>query len=484
MIDCLLIYPNPTKDSPKKGAALGIFYCGAMLEKNGFKIAYFDSRFDDEKKLRRIIDQGVLSVGISSMTGNQLKEAKEFLKFIKKEDSSIYTIMGGVHPSLLPTETLSDDLVDFVIVGEGEFVLVDLIIQLKGDRRFSEVGSLCWKDNGRLVKNEQAPFIDMKDLPSPLTKKTESYYAISARTNNLLHPTSRSCPGFCGFCYNIVVNKSQWRPMPVEKWASEFNAMADLARFSHMFTGDDNIGRDKERIKKIGNVFRSRNVTWHTNIRPEYLDEELVRIFEEGGCTSLLLGYESGCDRILSKIIRKGLPRGTLDLRRCAELVGNSKINALYSFMSNLPTETWSELKESMALADYIKKVDRKCRISFYVYGPYPGTPMYRLALKQGFKEPKSMEEWGSICLTYAANSLVENLHYIASLNFRGGKGDNTSINFPGLKRLLLFPFELLAKLRWKLRFFRFYDPEKRIVKFLFKWAAERIDRLHRDYQV
>ncbi|MEW6407115.1 MAG: radical SAM protein [Patescibacteria group bacterium] len=480
MIDCLLIYPNPTKDSPKKGVALGIFYCGAMLEKSGLSVEYFDSRFDSNEKLRKIIDRRVLCVGISSMTGNQLREAKEFLKFIKNEDASIFTIMGGVHPSILPLETLSDELVDFVVIGEGEFVLVDLIRQLKGDRRLSEVESLCWKDGRKLIKNKRAPFIDLKDLPSPLTKKTEKYYVISAKTNNLIHPTSRSCPGFCGFCYNTVVNKSQWRSMPVMKWAKEFNEMVNLARFSHMFTGDDNIGRDKERIKEIGDVFMARGVTWHTNIRPEYLDEELIGILERGGCTSLLLGYESGCNRILNTIIKKGLPNGVLDLRRCAELIGRSKINALYSFMSNLPTETWGELKESMDLADYIKKVDKKCRISFYVYGPYPGTPMYHMALRQGFREPRSIEEWGTICLTYAANALVENLHYIASLNFRGGKGDNTSINFPGLKRLLLLPFELSAKLRWKLRFFRLFNLEKRIVKYLFGWAAARIDRLHK----
>ena len=475
MVDCILIYPRPTEDSPKKQPALSIFFPGAMLEQAGFNVEYIDERFDSQKRIEELADMAPLSVGVSAMTGFQLLEAKRILTKVKEINPGIKTIMGGVHPSLLPVKTISEKFVDFVVVGEGEETLVELISCLRNGEKLGEIGGLLWKENGKIIENRCRNFIKPEDIPFPLTPKTFPYFKQAADAGEMIYPTSRGCPHRCGFCYNLVFNRGKWRPFPLNKWKHEMDCLVKELKFNRMETGDDNIVGNKKRIKQIGEIMRRHGIVWDTDIRPEYIDEELIRILDEGGCSTLFMGIESGADRVLRDIICKDLPNGVENLKKCARLLGKSKIKAIYSFMCNLPTESQEELSQSMALADYIEDHDPKARISFYVYAPYPGTRLYKVALEHGFKEPESMEDWSKITLSNTVNKSAEALYYISGLRFRGKKGDNTNRNFPGTLRLMILPFELSARMRWAFRFLSFYSVEKFFVKILFKWASQRV---------
>jgi hypothetical protein len=84
------------------------------------------------------------------------------------------------------------------------------------------------------------------------------------------------------------------------------------------------------------------------------------------------------------------------------------------------------------------------------------------------------MEAWSRMSLSNSLDPVSENLFYISGLRFRGGKGDTTSKNFPGWRRAIIKPFELSARFRWHKRFLKWYNIEKPIVKFLFRWASRR----------
>ena len=140
--------------------------------------------------------------------------------------------------------------------------------------------------------------------------------------------------------------------------------------------------------------------------------------------------------------------------------------------MSNIPTETHQDLVSSMELADWIRRTDPKARLGFYVYAPYPGTALFEEAKQQGMKMPDTIEEWGRMSLSNDRNVIAENLYYISGLNFRG---DVSKKKFPGLYRLQILPFEILAKIRWKCRFLSFFGLEKMLVKY-FQTALMRLN--------
>ncbi|MFH0836461.1 MAG: radical SAM protein [Candidatus Micrarchaeota archaeon] len=473
-IDVTLVYPKPTLDSPQKAPALSMFYPGASLEKAGFEVEYSDERFDPRSRTIDLAKKSEI-VGLSSMTGHQIGEAHDILVQIREANPEAITVLGGVHPTILPKQCLSEaNLIDFVVLGEGEKNTVDLVKAIKsGQTDFTDVAGIGWKKNGVPVVNERCAFINPAEIPFPVTEKNKHYFEIAAKNNEMAFPSSRGCPHKCRFCYNMMFNRHTWRPMPLEKWSAEVTMLKSMFEFSHLAMGDDNIGPNVERIKGICNTFKSLDLTWHTGIRCDYITRELVKIMDDGGCRGVLFGVESGNDRVLLEIVGKDYREGVESTRKAARIMGETNISSIYSFMCNLPTETHDELLQSMELADYIYNVDKNARISFYVYAPYPGSEMYELAVREGFKEPTDMKGWSRISLSNAENPVTENLYYLSGLRFRGKKGDRTDQNFPGLKRLIIAPFELEAKFRWRMRWIDNYGLEKNAVKKLFNWASD-----------
>ncbi len=474
MIDCILAYPIPTKDSPTKGPALSIFYPGAMLEQNGLNVEYFDERFDKFDDFLSLIKKNPLCVGVSSMTGYQLIGSKRILETVKKINPKIYTIFGCTHPSLLPQQCTKEDFVDFVVVGEGEKTLLELVTTLKKEGDMNKIDGIFWKDRGKIIVNKPREFMDSSKWPFPMTQKNKKYFKVAADRGELTFPASRGCPYNCSFCYNQVFNRRTWRTMPLDKFEKELGIFMREFKLKNVYINDDNIGSDKARIKKIAEILKKFGLTWSTSIRCSDINEETARILEEGGCKELLLGVESGSDRILNEVIHKMYPKGCEDIRNCTRILSKTKIQGRYNFMAGVPSETIEEIYKSMDLADWIWKTDENAKITFDAYSPYPGSKLYQETLKAGFKEPQDFEGWSKMTLSNEINPIASNLYYISGLRFRGKKGDSTDRNFPGLKRLIILPFEISAHIRWRLRFLKYYGLEKSIVSMLFAWVSRK----------
>lgn len=470
-IECVLAYPIPTKDSPTKGPALSIFYPGAMLEQNGLNVEYFDERFDKFDEFISLVKKDPLCVGISSMTGHQLVGSKRLFETVKKINPNIYIIFGGVHPSILPEQCIKEPYIDFVVVGEGEKTLLELITTIKNKGDMHKVDGIWWKDNGKIVENKRREFMNPSEWPFPMTPKNKKYFKIAADRNELMFQSARGCPWNCSFCYNKLFNRGTWRQMPIDKFENELNILFKEFKFKHIYLNDDNLGSDMERVKRIAEFLHNSGHGWSTGVRCSDIDDELAKLLDENGCDEILLGVESGSDRILRKIINKGYPKGTEDVRNCARSLSKTKIRGRYNFMSGVPTESKKDIHKSMDLADWIHKMNENALFCFDAYAPYPGSRLYKEALKTNFKEPQSLEEWSKITLSNETVPVAQNLYYITALRFRGKKGDITSRNFPGLRRLLILPFEISAHIRWRTRFLSFYGLEKAVVKRLFEWA-------------
>jgi radical SAM superfamily enzyme YgiQ (UPF0313 family) len=473
MIDCILAYTTPTKENPIRGTALSIFYPGAMLEKNGFNVEYFDERFDKFESLLALLKEEVFAVGASSMTGYQLLGTKKILETVKKINPKIYTIIGGPHPTILPEECVKEDFIDFVVAGEGEKTLLELITALKNGSDLNLVDGIYWKKDGKIIANKQRAFMDPSEWPFPMTDKNKKYFKVSAERGELMFQASRGCPFDCNFCYNQIMNRRTWRKMPIDKFEKELKIFLNNFTFNHIYVNDDNFGTDKERVRQVVKILHDHGLSWSTGIRCSDMDEELAKILNDNGCEEILLGVESGSDRVLNQVINKMYPKGVENIRNCARALNKTNIHGRYNFISGIPTETMAEVYQSMALADWIYKTDKNAIFCFDAYSPYPGTKLYREAIKQGFKEPKSFEEWSKMSLNNATDPIAQNLYYMSGLRFRGKKGDVTSKNFPGLKRLLILPFEISAHIRWRFRLIKYYEFEKFIIRKLFAWASK-----------
>ncbi|MCZ7584697.1 MAG: hypothetical protein M5R36_15920 [Deltaproteobacteria bacterium] len=127
-------------------------------------------------------------------------------------------IWGGVHPSLLPLETAAHPLVDFVVWGEGEPALVDLLDALRHEREPKGLGAVTFMDaHGEMHHGPPRPFMRLDETLIPDYDLVDIGDYITTQTlgvRDLAVTTSRGCPSRCSFCYNLAFANRRWRAQP------------------------------------------------------------------------------------------------------------------------------------------------------------------------------------------------------------------------------------------------------------------------------
>ena len=144
-------------------------------------------------------------VGISCMSGMQIRYALEFARYVKTQNLSCPIVWGGVHPTLLPEQTVSHELVDIVVRGEGELIVKDLANRLSNSQPIDTVAGITYKSEGVIKSNPDGEVIDLDAIPVNLPYdllQTDKYPSIKSGRFHI--QTSRGCPHKCGFCYNCI----------------------------------------------------------------------------------------------------------------------------------------------------------------------------------------------------------------------------------------------------------------------------------------
>ena len=228
-------------------------------------------------------------VCISTITSTSIKAygMAERLKSL-----GIPVIMGGAHPTFLPEEALN--YADFVIRGEGEYSLVELLEHLeKGTPALTAIKGLSYKDrDGRNIHNPSGEFIeDLESLPEPDFSLVHNWKL----SNTYPVSTSRGCPFDCKFCSVIQMFGRRYRFKSVEATLKELKYVASVSRATK-FIVDDNFTADKRRTKEIlrGMIAEGIKMRWSAQVRTDVArDPELLRLMAGWGCHTLYIGFES-----------------------------------------------------------------------------------------------------------------------------------------------------------------------------------------------
>jgi radical SAM superfamily enzyme YgiQ (UPF0313 family) len=193
------------------------------------------------------------------------------------------------------------------------------------------------------------------------------------------------------------------------------------------------------------------------------LTHDELDLLEKAGTIMLQIGAESGSDRILN-IIQKGITgQNTSDVNK--KLAKHSNLLPYYNFMCGFPTETREDLFKSTSLAWDILKHNKMAIISpFHIYKPYPGTAMFEIAKKQGFKEPGTLEEWAKMDWTTQTafdfpKSLSKLFKSVSIVSIGIDKKVEAQSNSK-LLRILAKAYRPYARFRFKNNFYSFM-PEK-----------------------
>jgi len=389
-----LIQINYTKDRSEAILPLGILAIGSVLEKKGFPIELINI---NEKEIDQTVDyltnQNPFFIGLSVMTGIQTEHSAEISKKIKAK-SDIPIVWGGIHPSLLPEQCLKEDYIDYVIIGEGEETIAEFTDRLKSGQSLKGVLGLGYKDRGKIIISSRRPFIENLDqyrLNFSLVDLEKYIFKLDKYQRVIAYKTSRGCPYNCAFCYNRQFNQSRWRTWSVDSVVEDIDFLKKKYKVEAIKFYDDNFFVDKERSLQI---LRAIGLPSHTEVRIDAIDDSLARELKRLNSFDLLIGLESGSNRIL-ELIKKRIT--TDDIIKTAKILAKNGLKATYSAMAGLPTETKEELNSTIDLMYQVYKIHPQAGFTLGAYLPYPGSELYRFSLDHGFRPPAKTEEWGKI---------------------------------------------------------------------------------------
>jgi radical SAM superfamily enzyme YgiQ (UPF0313 family) len=153
MNDVVLVHPSIALVSGGPYVPGGILSIASFLVNRGYHVKIIDENVGDnvEQELIKSLKDPVICVGISTMTGPQIRNALRASETVRKIDPYVTIVWGGIHASLLPEQTIRDSRVDVVVRGEGEETLLELATCLEGGKPLGGVKGITFKEKGKVV---------------------------------------------------------------------------------------------------------------------------------------------------------------------------------------------------------------------------------------------------------------------------------------------------------------------------------------------
>jgi len=391
----ILIRPGP-KGSIRTFPPFGIFYIASVLKSKGYEVKILDlANFDSEDEFIDEIKSGPLCVGISSMSGSQLRYAMDCARTVKKINSRIPVILGGVHVSIFPQQSLESDLFDIGVIGEGEITMLELADALSTGKTLHGICGVAFKECGRVFVNKDRGFIRLEILPRLDYNLIRVERYIDRSISFMVH-TGRGCCYKCKFCYNSFMGEV-YRHLPVEAIIDDIKMLNKEFKVKEFAFIDDNFFCDSRFLKSVcSNLLNSGlHIGWHGSARvSEFvkLDENMLDLIKGSGCKSVAFGVESGSQRMLDFIGKRiYLPQ----IKRLRAVLSKYDFKGYFHFIFGLPTEEKNDFLQTLKIINMLYRGSKKSILDPTCFLPYPGTELYDYVLEKGlFTPPKTIDEW------------------------------------------------------------------------------------------
>ena len=372
--------------------SLGLGYLAAVLEKNSHQVKIYDCTLGtSHAELCKILKDSEKPdiVGITATTPT-FESAQTVAVNVRRIFKDSLIVIGGVHVTSQPEDTMKGDLFDVGVIGEGEYTLLDLVEKFKEQRSacFKKIQGLVYKDDsGNVVINENRPLIqNLDDLPFParhLLPPLSAYRPTPASYKRLpvgVLMSSRGCPYHCAFCDRSVFG-TQYRMRSVDNILDEMEELIHKYGAREIRFFDDTITVKKKKVFELVDKMKERkiNVPWTAQSRVDAITPEILMKLKEGGCWQLLIGIESADDRML-KIMNKGIT--VSQTSQAVKLMNKYKMGIRADFLVGVPGETKESLQKSL---NFILTHDLDY-VYFNKFVPFPGIELTKLLEQKGFK--------------------------------------------------------------------------------------------------
>lgn len=361
---------------------VGLAYLAAFIKKYGYDVEIIDSNalnISKESLIDLVLDHPARIIGFTSVTAT-INLVSRLCDKIKERSDKIL-ILGGQHATFKDEEVLAAcNSIDYIVRGEGEMTLLRLLNRLKNNKTANGLMGITYSDNGKVISNpDRPPIKNINKIPFPAWELLpRSKYRLNGfqdigyegeQLGKLI--STRGCPNKCTFCSSAHFwGKPRFRN--VDNIFEELVYLTQKLKVKHIDFMDDCLTIPVSRFKELCNriIENNLNFKWSCYSRVQNINEELVQQMKKAGCFMVLLGIESGNQKIIDSIKKKI----TLEqVTNAVKLFKKYDIDCLGFFMIGLPEDTHQTVEETVSFA---KELNLDFPF-FSVTTPFPGTELY-----------------------------------------------------------------------------------------------------------
>jgi anaerobic magnesium-protoporphyrin IX monomethyl ester cyclase len=397
----ILFHPRATRPRNCR-LPLAVLALAAVLEgREDYEIVDGNLENHPLEAILQLIDtRDVELLGVSAMPGPQMAAAMELSREVRRLRPQVPIVWGGYFASIYPDAALNARYVDYVVRGQGEDTLLELLDAVRGKRSLDSIAGLSYKDAFGLHRaNRERPMKGPDHFPwfpyhrVPVKKYLRPSF-FGKRT--AVHHASIGCPFNCSFCgVHAAYGRDEKMESPQRTVAILRHLISEFGADSVQFY-DMNFFLREDHAVELCELLAPLQLRWwceaRVDIMSRYSDATLAAI-RRAGCTMIFFGAESGSDWALEEMQKGITTEQTLTMARRTREFG---IIPEFSFVVGNPKDPERDTRETLRFIRRIKRMnpDAEIIVQHYTPTPQPGSMYGDVDGKIAF--PDTPAEWAS----------------------------------------------------------------------------------------
>lgn len=368
----------------------GTAYLAATLLKHHYEVEIYEQdihHYDESHLTHKLNNEFYDVIGLSFIGGYyEYKKAVKISMAINNSTQRPLYIIGGFGPSPDPTYFLKKLQADVVVRGEGENTIIDLLQHYEQKKSFNTVLGISYLHNNKVFHNQDRTLIeDIDHIPMPAYHlfNIDHYRLLrmpNCRTTDFIMPvlSGRGCTFTCNFCYRM---DKGFRARSNEAIIEEIQYLQKNYGITYIAFSDEllmsSIGRTMSLCEAM--IKANLNIKWDCNGRLNYAKPKVLKLMKKAGCVFINYGIEAFDDEIL-KNMDKVLT--TKQIEQGIQATLKEGISPGFNIIFGNIGETRETLMKGV---DFILKYDDGAQLrTIRPVTPYPGSPLYYHAIKEG----------------------------------------------------------------------------------------------------
>jgi len=475
-----LRYDNKQWKTGQPYPPLGTLYAAALMRENGYEVSLFDAMFvKDPSELTPVIDENkpgffvVYDDGFNYLTKMCLTNMREAaFKMMKMAKAAGAVVIVSSSDATDHYEKYLEEGADFVIIGEAEHSLLDLVSSLNNNKNeFSAIAGLAFKQNNTLIKTARREVLkDLDSLPAPAWDivDIEPYRQMWMKHNgyfSLNIATTRGCPFKCNWCAKPIYG-NRYNSHSPQRIANELKFLKGKYGFDHIWFCDDIFGLKLGWVKEFADLAEKEKLKFRFKIQSRadlLLQEDNIKHLARAGCENVWIGAESGSQKILDAM-DKGI---TIEqIKEATRLLKKNDIKPSFFIQFGYLGETKEDIKKTIKMINTLLPYSIGVSVSY----PLPGTGFFE-KVKADLREKTNWTDSDELKLMFRNTyqpAFYKQLHRYVQKNYRKHLAIET------MKKLIQYPFKASGASIKKAASLVYYIPN------VF-WAKLKLDLLEKE---